>query len=370
MPAAALGTNPSTYSTYTPIPSASTNLAESAVASKDAAIAGVKKDADALAAQQAPAKTSIMDVFAKLATQATAKVNAEEAGGINQSARDIDELNNNIDSTSRSFDKQIAAVQNSNPNGMLDSGVQIEVNRLTQQKASTLADMAIVLNAKTRNYTTAKNIIDTKVDAETEDLKNKLTGLQFFYQQNASSLDKDQQIVLQDKITSAANELTDARTARAAVGSVQLEAAKNGAPLSVVKAIGAATDESSAIAAAAGYMKAPTAGTGTFTSTQINGGAANAGMAIADFKNLDADSQNYFINGYSQFTTMLKQRDDGTITDDQVANNIASATGIPDAAKTVLYKKAGVSAPDPNASSNGPGFFSSALQFVGNLFGS
>lgn len=371
MPATALGTNPAPYSTYFPPATASANLTESAIASKDAYLANTANEADQLKAEQETGKQSITDIFAKLSGQATKKADLYDSSGVNQDQRDIDELNNNIDSTSRSFDKQIQAVQNSNPNGALDPGVQIEVNRLNQQKASTLADMAIVLNAKTRNFTTAKNIIDTRVDAETEDLKNNLTGLQFFYSENASNLSKDQQDLLQDKITDAQNEYQDAKDTRSKIGDIQLDAAKNGAPVSVIKAIAAAQTPEDAIAASGGFLKTPAAaGAGTFTPSQENNGAANAGVSIADFKNFDADTKNYFINGYSQFETMLKQHDDGTLSDDQVAQNIASATGISDAAKQILYTKAGVSAPSDTSTDSGSGFFSNALQFVGNLFSS
>ena len=44
--------------------------------------------------------------------------------------------------------------------------------------------------------------------------------------------------------------------------------------------------------------KPESAGGDTFTNTQINNGAATAGMPIADFKKLDADTKNFFINKF------------------------------------------------------------------------
>lgn len=261
MPATALGSNPTTYSSYTPTSTASSGLAESAVASKDAYIASKAAEADQLTATQAQGKSQIATLLGKLGVAATTKADQYESSGLNQDQKDIDSLTSEMESTGRNFDKQIETVQNNNPEGKLASGVQIDVNNLTRQKASTLADIAIVLNAKSRNYDTAKSIIDTKADAETDDLKTQLQGLQFFYQENAGTLDKDQQIMLQDKISAAQDELDTAKTLRTQIGNVQLEAAKNGAPVSVVKAIGAAQDIEGAATAAGGYLKAASTGT-------------------------------------------------------------------------------------------------------------
>lgn len=370
IPAPALGSNPSTYSTYFPTPSAHTNLAESAIASKDAYLANSAKEADALKAEQATGKKTIADAFTQLSGQSKKKADLYESGGINTDKKAIDELTSQIESRTRAYDKQIQDIQMNNPEGKLASGVQNEVNRVSQQKASELADLAIVLNAKTRNYDTAKGIIDTKVDAETEDLRNKLTGLQFFYNENASNLSEDKKILLNDKITQAQNELDDKKQLRKDIGILQLDAAKNGAPVSIVRAIGAATDITNATAAAGGYLKTPKVGTGpgTFTTSQINDGAANAGIPISQFNTLSADDKNYFVNGYSSFTAALKQVQNGDATEDDLRSAIEATTLTP-AGKAILYKRAGISATGAAKSGGVGGFFSSAMQFVGNLFG-
>lgn len=262
MPATKLGANPTTYSSYTPTGTASTGLAESAIAAKDSYIASKAAEAAQLQQTQAQGKTQIQGLLGKLGISATKRANEYESAGLNDDRRAIDSLTSEMESTARSFDKQIETIQNTNPEGKLKSGVDIDINNLTRQKAATLADQAIVLNAKTRNYDTAKSIIDTKADAETEDLKTQLQGLQFFYQENAGDLDKDQQILLQDKISKAQDEYDEAKLLRTQIGNVQLEAAKNGAPLSVVKAIGATQDIEGAALAAGGYLRAPKAAGG------------------------------------------------------------------------------------------------------------
>ena len=48
-----------------------------------------------------------------------------------------------------------------------------------------------------------------------------------------------------------------------------------------------------------------------FTQTQVNKGAANAGIPMEQFKQLTSDEQNYFINNFSQFTSILKNIREG-----------------------------------------------------------
>lgn len=263
MPATALGQNPVTYASQFPTPTASVGLAETATASKDAYLANAAKEADALTAEQAASTTQAKSLFQKLGISATTKAGLYESTGLNTDRKAIDELASNIESVGRSFDKQIETLQTTNPEGKLLSGVQNDVNRLTREKASTLADFAIVLNAKTRNYDTAKSIIDTKADAETEDLKTQLSGLQFFYQQNASTLSDDKRILLADKIKQADNEYQTAKELRTKIGDLQLTAAKAGAPVSVVQNIGKKTTLEDAMKAGGTYIQSKDS-TGSF----------------------------------------------------------------------------------------------------------
>lgn len=260
IPADALGQSKGTFSTYFPPPSASANLAESAIASKDSYIARAAAETDALATEQTKGKGLISSAFAQLSGQATKKADLYESSGLNTDKKAIDELTGQIEGRTRAYDKQIKDIQENNPEGKLASGIVNEVNRVSGQKASELADLAIVLNAKTRNFDTAKSIIDQKADAETEDLRTKLAGLEFFFSNNESKLDKNQTILMQQKISAAQDELDAKKTVRTQIGNVQLEAAKNGAPVSVVRAIGAAQDLEGALGHAGGYLKTKTGG--------------------------------------------------------------------------------------------------------------
>lgn len=259
MPATELGKNTSTYSSYFPTPTAAAGVAESAIASKDAYIARAASEADAATALQGEQTKKIGGLFERLGMSATKKADEYASSGLNDNRKAIDELTSQIESRGRAYDKQLEVLQETNPEGKLASGVQNETNRISRQKASELADLSIVLNAKTRNYDTAKSIIDQKADAETEDLKTQLQGLQFFYNQNEGNLSDAKRTLLSEKIDAAAKEYQTARQLRADIGDLQLTAAKNGASVATVSAIGKAATVEDAIRVAGGTLKSASA---------------------------------------------------------------------------------------------------------------
>lgn len=71
---------------------------------------------------------------------------------------------------------------------------------------------------------------------------------------------------------------------------------------------GTSLDYKQAVAAAGRKPTSPS--DDTFTNTQINIGAATAGMPIAEFKNLDADTKNFFINNSQEIKAKKKLIDE------------------------------------------------------------
>lgn len=296
MPATSLGQNNTTYSSYFPTSTTSTGLAETASASKDSYLSTIAKQTDEAKATQEAQLTKAQSLFERLGLQSTKQADAYESSGLNASKVELDSLASQIETVGRSFDKRIETLQTTNPNGELASGITNDVARLQREKASTLADYAIVLNAKTRNFDTAKSVIDQKVAAETDDLKTQLDGLQFFYTQNENKLSENQKTLLNDKIDAANKEYDAAKELRTTIGDVQLAAAKNGAPVSVVQAIGKADSNESAISAAAGYLKAQDASSNFKLSSAQTSQLLSGGFNQADVAKLQADVAQYGID--------------------------------------------------------------------------
>jgi hypothetical protein len=103
--------------------------------------------------------------------------------------------------------------------------------------------------------------------------------------------------------------------------------------------------------------------TATFSTTQINKGAANAGLTIENFSNLDPNTQNWFINAYSGYKTSLNG-----MTKEQAASKVQSDTSLSDGVKKLMLNLLGVSSASAGTGSttNSGGFWSTA----GNLFSS
>ncbi len=307
MPATALGANNNTYVSYFPTPTAATGLATSALSSKDAFMASKAAEADKLTQVQTEGKTAIQKLFDAIGGSATKKANLYETAGINDNQKELDQLNNEIDATSKSFDDQIAVLQQNNPEGALVSGMNADVNRLKTQKAVALANYAIVLNAKTRNFTTAKSIIDQKADAETEDLKNQLAGLRFFYDENAQTLSDDQKTLLSEKIRQADDELQKAKDVRTQIGDLQLTVAKNGAPISIVTKIGSAASLEDALKAAGSYAKNKTADGGfDLYTAEDKRAVVQAGLSGAS-----SQVKNIFLNTPAEFRQTYTRNNGG-----------------------------------------------------------
>ena len=115
-------------------------------------------------------------------------------------------------------------------------------------------------------------------------------------------------------------------------------------------------------------------GSGFFTNSQLGDGAANAGVPIAEFKGLDDDTKNFFVNGYTAFSNLLKERDAGNMTGQEILDFIQTSN-LSESTKNILRRKLGVT--DENAESEDTGtdegwmgkLKAGAGSFISNLFG-
>lgn len=91
----------------------------------------------------------------------------------------------------------------------------------------------------------------------------------------------------------------------------------------------------------------------TFTNTQLNNGASNAGTGIADFDQLDDDVKNFYVNPpmvldentnknvpkYKVFEDLLAEVKAGTKTPDEVIQTIKDSTSLPASVKQYFISK-------------------------------
>jgi hypothetical protein len=117
-----------------------------------------------------------------------------------------------------------------------------------------MSNLAIVANVKLNNYTNVKALIDQQITAETEDLQTKLDGQKYFYQQNFATLTDAQKGLLQEQIKATEVAKADKDKLLTDLANVKMEAAKNGAPATVLAAIGKAGSVDEGITAAGSWI--------------------------------------------------------------------------------------------------------------------
>jgi hypothetical protein len=219
-----------------------------------------QRDAEMRAAQDTKSQQTndinslINDLAGKSQQKSDLYATADSSGkSVNDLKKETDALSSQIDAIDLAGRRKIEQITNSNPNGMVGAGAQGEIDRINRETAAQKADVAIVLAAKTKQYDTAKSIVDRQVDAETEGMKTKLESLKFFYSENKDSLTREEDRKYQEKITADTRAYNEAVDLRKQIGDIKIAAAQNGAPASVLNSIGNATDLTGALSAAGKY---------------------------------------------------------------------------------------------------------------------
>lgn len=149
---------------------------------------------------------------------------------------------------------RVDKLRNNNPTGALEEGQNIEIDRVTKDWAIEKAALSISAAFAQDDYTLAKSIVDDRITAETEGLNAELKGLEFFYTQNYNQLSDEKKNILQFQMQQISDEKAEKEALLSRIGEIQLEAASNGAPSSVITAIGRAEDSTSAITSAGNYI--------------------------------------------------------------------------------------------------------------------
>jgi len=349
-------------------------------------------------AAQTSVKDQILSVLQKYSGKPAAQAAAETAAGIPDINKQLTDVTGQIvalQNEAKAIPLQIQ--QESVGRGVTAAGVApIEAGRLRENaiKGLGLSSIAAVLQG---NLALARQEADRAVATQFDPLQQSLNYLKDVYAFNQDALqtaDKDQAAIIEAKLQDRQEKLDQAKGDVAKVLGLVTTAVQNGAPANVAQtALG--MDVNSAITTLATYLKtnkdgftlnpgdrrydaqgnliasAPAktkTGTGTtFTTTQQNAGAAHAGIPIAQFSQLDPDTQNYFINSYNTFkTNVLNKVAAGEMTKQEAADIVRTSTSVPQAAKQYLLGMLGVSTADASTGGgNTGGFLSTAGSVLG-----
>lgn len=239
---------------------------------------------------EAASEAKVTDITTQLGlkpSQKTAAYDTVDNSGtsVNGLKREVDDLSSQMEAGNLAATRKVQAIQNGNATGMIGTGAQGEIDRIKRDNASYQADLGIALSAKTRQFSTAKSIIDDKADAETEGLKTELDLAKQFLEKNESNLSDAKKNDWALKIKNLDQQYTKENDERKLVGEVQLAAAKNGAPISTISSIGKSGSYTEALQTAGSYMSS-------------SGGSTTGVITAANGKPLTSDQAKVF--GFAQ----------------------------------------------------------------------
>lgn len=166
---------------------------------------------------------------------------------------DADNFTSQIEAEQLAIRRTVEKLRKNNPQGLFGGGLEDEVNRLERDSLSKQADLAILQNSALRNYATAKDIADREVQNKLEPLKVKLDNLKFFYTENKELFNKEDDRLYNEKIKEQERVLDREEQLQNHIMSIKLEAAKNGAPASVLNKLGTAKTFDEALLFAGNY---------------------------------------------------------------------------------------------------------------------
>jgi hypothetical protein len=215
----------------------------------------------------------------------------------------------------------------------------------------------------------AQQSVDLKyqpIQADIDTLKQQLSVAQ----SALSKSDSTNSTVITQLLNMRQKSLDDDKANDTKLQTIGVQAASGGAPLSLIKAAIASKDPVAAAAQLSAYLKGPTesvsgGSAGSFTTTQLNKGASNAGLSADSFKGLSPDVQNYYVNnkGASAFTTALQDVKSGKASKQDTLDEIINS-GLPDTVQSYLTQQVNAVAP-----TSGGGGIGGALSGAASWFG-
>lgn len=217
------------------------------IASSNAAITGLQTDVNT-------DKADIKSKYTRLGELPTEKTDAYKDEGVYDKRGAYNNAVNSINQKELAYQTRVDKIRNNNPTGALEEGQTIEIDRLTKDWAVEKAALSISAAFLKDDYELAKSIVDDRISAETDGLKNELAGLEYFYSQNYNTLTDEKKKVLEFQIQNIQDEKSSKENALKEIGAIQLAAAENGAPSSVIVGIGKAGDLTQAISAAGSWI--------------------------------------------------------------------------------------------------------------------
>lgn len=321
---------------------------------------------------------------------------ALEANGVNEAYRNIKELNlqaaqlkGELDAFDVDTEKGVAAIEDQPVTARVVSGQQAKLqkqrNLEKMAKAATLAGVVGLAQAYQGNAELGTQLAQQSVTLKYAPIKSAIAVLKEQLKISGDSADKAESRnakIISGLIGLKENQLNKQEADEKAIQALAIQAATNGAPAAVIRAIQASADPVSAAAAGSTFIKGNLESTGAgssdtkvFSPTQQNKGAQVAGLDLAGFNGLDYEVKNYFVNntGADEFIAAVNGIKNGTEKLADIEKELDSS-GLPAPVVAYLKQKAQAAAPADQGGGGGVlgtvgGWFSSGWNGVRSILG-
>lgn len=227
-------------------------------------------NADKVAKEQElkSSKNALQSVFDQYLSTSGSRQAEEEKAQIAQKAQatsdaraEAQTASNNIIASQRAQENELKALQNIGLTDVQKGQRTQEISRQYAREQADLSLISLVANSKLNNanfdLATAQSIVDKKIENQLEPLRLQMDFAKTFYQENRDAFSKSEDRAFQAKADEAKRAFDTEKENLDRIASLQLEAAKNGAPSSVIRAIGSAKTFDEAISKTGGYASDP-----------------------------------------------------------------------------------------------------------------
>lgn len=142
---------------------------------------------------------SYLDLITKQGTQAEKTLALQDEQKLAEKQEQLRATNEKAMRVKREYENQLRALEK-NPEGVFGGALNTQANNLRRQANQELADIAIEQLAAQGNVDTANTIIQQKIDAEFEPIKNQISALKEYYSMNQNDLTDSEKIMLESHI--------------------------------------------------------------------------------------------------------------------------------------------------------------------------
>lgn len=199
-------------------------------------------------------KSAILERLGDITGLMKARPELEEKAGIPGLREETAEIASQIEARELSIRRQIERKQKEV--GLTKAQVDAQVRDIQRRGASELADLSIVLNAKTRRMDALQTSIDRRISLELEPLKLRLQFEEMFYQQNYESLNTKERNLFEARKVEMDQIYNERLQDKQAVGEIMKQAALFGASPQIMGEIANSRNELEALVASGNALGA------------------------------------------------------------------------------------------------------------------